>query len=289
MKNLSSNLLKYVSILLLTLIISSCEKEEIYEDSSENLKVQDADNENSAFTSKCSIKGYIWLKNSPNKNNNWKLQYLGIEATKNSTSNKFSSVANSRFDVVGTSCNRLRFRVDKNDPTTGNSSYPRTELRERTKTNSSGKDRDAAWSYTSTKWMDIEFKVREIPSSGRLSVAQIHSRKDDISQILVRKLSNGKLKVSLIVEGSNGGVERTIYNNASTNTIFKIRMKIENNKVKARKLSNSSYLPSVTIKNSTTYRTSTCHFKVGTYLLGANSGKAKVEFYKIKTSGAQNY
>ncbi|MFD0861610.1 polysaccharide lyase family 7 protein [Sungkyunkwania multivorans] len=280
----------YVKVFILFIAISatSCSREELETTTDETASDEVVTDED--LTSRCTTTGYEWLGSSPNNNDNWKLQYQGKEARRVGGDASFYTIANSRFEVVGSSCNRLRFRVDDSDPTTSGSSNPRSELREMRKLSSSGKEKTAGWSYTSTKYIDIDFKVREMTSSGRLSVAQIHSGQDDISQISVDKLSNGKYKVSLIVEGDDGPEYKTLYDNASSGTRFKIRMKIEGKKVKARKLtSGSSYTSAVTIKNSSKYRTSTCYFKAGAYLIGASSGKAKVEFYKIKTSGAQSY
>lgn len=278
--------LVFTSILLGMLSIS-CSSEPIteIEEIQQEEKPISADEDD---LGKCSITGYDWLIQSPNNNGNWKLQYQDKEARRVGGNESFYDVANSRFDVVGSSCNRLRFRVQKGDATTSGSNNPRSELREMRRM-SNGRERTAGWSYTSNKWIEIEFKVREMPTSGRLSVAQIHSGQDDISQISVDKKSNGRYKVQLYVEGLNGVNKKTLYNDASVNTTFKVRMKIENNRVKARRTSESSYGTSYEIKNTSKYRTNTCYFKAGAYLLGANSGQARVEFNKIKISTTQAY
>lgn len=254
--------------------------------------------EGNQLAGKCSTKPYAWLQSKYGNNNvNWKLQYPSGSSTKTayrwkSGEPKIKDIAYSRFEMVGSSCNRLRFRVDGDDPTSGNSSNPRCELRERTKKKSgSNADKDAGWSTSRGDNKDLIFKakVTAAPSSAgsSLVVAQVHSGGNggsDTATIKVKK-SSGKYKLLFTGGGISGDI--TLDSDYKVNSeIFEITLRVKNNKVSVKY--NGSWKSTKWINSS--YRTSTTYFKAGAYLLSADDDEqGKVEFYNIKCNKYENY
>ena len=297
MKNQSK--LKIFGLLTFLLIgfisLNSCSTEDI-EVFEEEISIEDNIKSNVNAQAKCQ-NPYAWLQSKyGNSNVNWKLQYPSGSSAKTAyryKSTYLKDVSSSRFSMVGSSCNRLRFRVDGNDPTSGNSPNPRCELRERTKKKfGSNSDKDAGWKTSRSDFKELIFKakVTAAPSSSgsSLVIAQLHSGGNggsDTAVIKVKK-SSGKFKLLLTGGGISGDV--TLDSDYKVNNeIFTITLRVWNNKVRVKYNGNW--------KNNgksiaSSYRTSTSYFKAGAYILSANSNEeGKVEFYDVKLNKYENY
>lgn len=191
--------------------------------------------------------------------------------------------------MLGSSCNRLRVRVDGDDPTSGNSSNPRCELREITKKKSNeNKDRDAGWNTNRTDNKELIFKAKVTAapsiSGSSLVIAQVHSGGNDTAVLKVKKLS-GKLKLIL----SGGGISGDLTLDSDykvSSEIFTITLRVKNNRVYVKY--NGSWKSSKSINSN--YRTSTTYFKAGAYILSANNNEeGKIEFYDLKLNKYENY
>lgn len=237
------------------------------------------------------LKPYTWLQQSGNSAN-WKLQYASSSSTfeaKRTSSNNFKTIANDRFDMVGSACNRLRFKVNGNDATTSGSNNPRCELREMTK-QSNGKENEAAWNSntTSTKRLTVKPRVLELTNTNKVGVAQYHSDDDEIVIVTVQKVGT---KYTLKVEGD--GISSTSHQTLTTNytlgTEFTISIEVNNNRVRW-KYNSGSYTSWKSIVNNTNYRRSTTYFKAGAYALNSpTSGACRVEFSQVLVNSSQEY
>ena len=183
--------------------------------------------------------------------NNWKLT-LPIGTSEKPTEVKQPDLTGFKLDpwfVVNSEGNGVRFRAPVNAPTTQNSNYPRSELREM---KDDGKN-NASWNTSSgTHKMLIQEAITAVPSYKKHVVAaQIHDSSDDV---IVIRLEHPKLWVN--VDGKNKYV---LNSNYVLGERFTINFIVKDNQTKV--YYNGSQNPVYTLNK----RYSKAYFKAGAY------------------------
>ncbi|WP_124980782.1 polysaccharide lyase family 7 protein [Nonlabens xiamenensis] len=281
-----------IGVLSMSLVMTSCSPEEIQEPDEQEIDLMEEELSKAA----CEVP-YEWLRYSQKgqyarNSSNWKLQHPTSTQTyekKRTDNSSLTTYSNSRFRMVGSTCNRLQFTVYAQDATSGNSSNPRCELREMTKWEN-GQEDEAAWSSntSSTKSITARVKVTHVSTSGRVGVVQYHSGQDENVIVIVRK-SGSQYKLAVTGDGINGN-EYVLDSDYQLGTYFTIKIEAKDNKTRWKYNSNS-FSSWKTITNSTRHRRSTCYFKAGVYNLSTkstSSGYSRAEFTEIKVNRSES-
>lgn len=150
---------------------------------------------------------------------------------------------------VDSNCDSVIFRAPVNGVTTSGSGYPRSELREMTKSGTA----NASWSTTSgTHTMIIDQAITAVPKSKKHVVAgQIHDSSDDV---IVIRLEYPKLFIDI-----NGQTGPTLDANYTLGKRFVVKFEASNGKI--RVYYNGSSTPSHTLSKSGSGN----YFKAGAY------------------------
>ena len=191
--------------------------------------------------------------------------------------------------------NKLSFNAPHNGATTSNSSGPRCELREVVLKSSGSGTIDADWDGSNGfHVMQFRMRVREIPSSDRLTFVQIHDTDallDDVIQLGVKPNSADNNRLWITVQGSI--ITGPDDNNAQFEPLFRydvgdwenMKLQCSNNEVKVKRKVGNSY-ETVFVKNIhdkwPNEDMDSEYFKAGVYLQGEpTSGAGEVQFSKI--------
>jgi hypothetical protein len=182
---------------------------------------------------------------------NWK-QTLPIGSAKSPTEIKqaiLSSFVHDPYFRTASSCDSVVFRAPVNGVTTSGSGYPRSELREMSKSGSS----NASWSTTSgVHTMIIDQAITAVPLKKRHVVAgQIHDADDDV---IVVRLEYPKLFVDI-----NGATGPTLDANYTLGKRFTVKFEAGGGKIKV--FYNGSASPVYTLSKSSSGN----YFKAGAY------------------------
>jgi len=192
----------------------------------------------------------------------------------------FRFYEDSRYFFV--SGNSVVFKCNAGTPTTGNSSNPRSELREMLSDGSN----EIWWDMRSSQLrkMEIKAKVTKVPSSGKVCFAQIHGRKsrgyDDIIRVQIRASGNagtGSTGTMYVIGDATNNSADDI---GSYKLGDQINMRIEANNSRVR-----IYLNNSLVKTYNNLPSPENYFKAGVYLQSKpSSGFGQASFSLIKTT-----
>lgn len=160
-------------------------------------------------------------------------------------------------------CTGVQFRAHTSSPvTTSNSSYPRSELRERTTDGST----DISWSNSSgTHTMTIDQAIMMVPKGKRHVVAgQIHDGSDDVTVFRLELPDNSTGNVgSLYVTDGNNTHAKEIINNYTLGTRFQVRFVATAGKIEMYYKPNTA--TNFTLVHTINKTISGSYFKAGAY------------------------
>jgi hypothetical protein len=177
------------------------------------------------------------------------------------------------------------FRTYAGNPTSGGSSNPRTELRERI----GGGSGNGYWNgNTNTEHsMKMKFRVEDLPPSGKLAFMQIHERNDtydDVIRVQVQGNSgqnSGSVDLRILgyVTEEITGSGQTVNFNMNMDTEYYFELTMKNGVVKLYNLNNSGNRTQTLFQSEDIGNADENYFKAGCYLQSTSSSHSGSNVY----------